>query len=154
LTFVSTSGCTNDPNGVPTCSLGTIPAGGSSTYTIVVTVNSGATGVIPNTVRVSTDTPESNYNNNTAQAQIEVISAQPPTPTPTRQRKEKEEEPATPTPVPPPPPAPTPLPPAPPVSLLPETGVAPVRTAPAWPFVIFPALGLLVGWAIYRGRNK
>jgi uncharacterized repeat protein (TIGR01451 family) len=154
LTFVSTSGCDNDPSGVPTCSLGTIAAGASRTYTIQATVNSGVTGVVPNTARVSTDTPESNYNNNTAQAQIEVVPVQPPTPTPTRKKHEKEEEPATPTPVPPPPPAPTPLPPAPPVSLLPETGVTPVRTAPAWPFVIFPALGLLVGWAIYRGRNR
>jgi hypothetical protein len=79
-----------------------------------------------------------------------------PTATATREQHEEEEEPKTPTPTPPPPPPPTltPLPPAPPVALLPETGVAPVRTAPAWPFIIFPALGLLVGWAIYRGRNR
>ncbi len=51
--LVSTSGCANDPNGVPACTLGTIPAGGSAAYTVDVVVDDstpdGAT--ITNTAR-------------------------------------------------------------------------------------------------------
>ncbi len=38
VSFISTSGCANDPDGVPACTLGTIPAGSSASYTIEVLV--------------------------------------------------------------------------------------------------------------------
>jgi uncharacterized repeat protein (TIGR01451 family) len=66
VTFVSTSGCSDDPNGVPTCSLGTIAAKGSKQYTVTVTVNSGTTGTITNNVSVTSDTTDSDDTNNDA----------------------------------------------------------------------------------------
>ena len=39
LTFVSTSGCAQDPAGVPTCTLPDIPVGQSRSYDITATVN-------------------------------------------------------------------------------------------------------------------
>jgi uncharacterized repeat protein (TIGR01451 family) len=39
LTLISTAGCAEDANGVPTCSLGQIAAGGSAEYTIVAMVD-------------------------------------------------------------------------------------------------------------------
>jgi len=45
VTFVSTAGCAEDPNGVPTCSLGDIAAGGSDSYTITVTVDASTVGI-------------------------------------------------------------------------------------------------------------
>jgi uncharacterized repeat protein (TIGR01451 family) len=64
LTFVSTSGCAGDPNGVPTCSLGNIESGGSASYTVTVTVDSDATGTLVNAVEVTADTPDDNPGNN------------------------------------------------------------------------------------------
>ncbi len=73
VTFVSTSGCGNDPGGVPTCSLGTIAAGDSAQYTITVEVDSDAeAGLITNQVDVASSTPDpvgsgsGEANNNTA----------------------------------------------------------------------------------------
>ena len=67
VTFVSTSGgCAEEPNGVPTCTFGTIPAGGSAQYLVTVTVNSGTSGIITNTVSVSSDTTDPLLSNNTA----------------------------------------------------------------------------------------
>ena len=67
VTFVSTSGCTvQDPNGVPTCSLGTIPANGSATYTVAVDVDLNTLGLITNHVAVVADTPLTNTGNDTA----------------------------------------------------------------------------------------
>jgi uncharacterized repeat protein (TIGR01451 family) len=64
VTFVSTAGCAEDPNGIPTCSLGTISAGGSAQYTVTVTVDSGTTGTITNNVSVTSDTSDPDSNNN------------------------------------------------------------------------------------------
>lgn len=41
LTFDSTTGCAEDPNGVPTCTLGTVPAGQMASYTILATAADG-----------------------------------------------------------------------------------------------------------------
>ncbi len=54
VTFVSSSGCAEDPAGVPTCSLGTINAGSSASYTVTVAVDAGAGGTLSNTVSVAT----------------------------------------------------------------------------------------------------
>jgi uncharacterized repeat protein (TIGR01451 family) len=64
VTFVSTTGCAEDPNGVPTCSLGTIIAGSSDQYAVTVTVDSGTTGTLTNNVSVSSDANDPNTGNN------------------------------------------------------------------------------------------
>ena len=53
VSFVSTTGCDNDPNGVPVCTLGTIAAGTSKAYDIEVQVDPNAGGqIITNSVQV------------------------------------------------------------------------------------------------------
>jgi uncharacterized repeat protein (TIGR01451 family) len=64
VTFVQTSGCNNDPNGVPTCNLGNIPAGGSAQYTIDVSIDAGTSGTITNEVSVTSDTTDPAPGNN------------------------------------------------------------------------------------------
>jgi uncharacterized repeat protein (TIGR01451 family) len=82
LTFVSTSGCTNDPNGAPTCNLGTIASGGSASYTITTTVNLGVLSgtTISNTATVSSDTSDPNSGNNTTSPDtiVTTVFPQPP----------------------------------------------------------------------------
>ncbi len=56
LSFISTSGCAEDPAGVPTCSLGDLANGASSGYSITVQVNEEAMGEIVNTAVVSAST--------------------------------------------------------------------------------------------------
>jgi hypothetical protein len=79
VTFVSTNGCGEDPNGVPTCSLGTIPAGGQAQYTIIVTVNGGASGTITNSASVSSSTVDPNLANNTVTEDTAVNPSVVPT---------------------------------------------------------------------------
>ena len=64
VTLVSTTGCAEDPAGVPTCSLGTIDAAGFAEYTITVTVDPSTTGLITNNASVTTSSEESNPDNN------------------------------------------------------------------------------------------
>jgi uncharacterized repeat protein (TIGR01451 family) len=80
VTFVSTSGCAEDPNGVPTCNLGTITAGGSKQYT--VTVKTSTTGTITNNVSVSSSTTDPTPGNNTASAETTVSDTTVPVPVP------------------------------------------------------------------------
>ncbi len=65
VTFNSTTGCAEDPGGVPTCSLGTIAAGGAASYTIEVLIDSGTLGTISNTASVSSDVFDPDPNDNT-----------------------------------------------------------------------------------------
>jgi len=72
VTFVSASpGCVHSA-GVVTCNLGNIPAGGSVTITIVVTVT--APGTISNTATVTSDTLDPNTANNSDAEPTEVQS--------------------------------------------------------------------------------
>lgn len=64
VTFVSTTGCADDPNGVPTCNLGMIAAGENKQYTVTVTVNTGTSGVITNNVSVTSDATDPTPGNN------------------------------------------------------------------------------------------
>ncbi len=64
VTFVSTSGCGEDPNGGATCSLGTIAANASKQYTITVSVDASASGTLTNTASVSSDVTDPNSGNN------------------------------------------------------------------------------------------
>ncbi|WP_395376210.1 hypothetical protein [Marinicella sp. W31] len=72
VTFVSTTGCTEDPNGVPTCSLGTVAAGGSSSFTVVVSIDAATSGAIDNTASVASSTTDPDTNNNSAVEQTTV----------------------------------------------------------------------------------
>ena len=78
VTFVSSSGCAEDPAGVPSCTVGTIGVGESAQITIEVTVNSGALGTITNLAQVDADTPDPVPGNNTASEDTEVSTPQPP----------------------------------------------------------------------------
>ncbi len=73
----TTTGCGNDPSGAQQpCDLGTIPAGGSKTYRIAVTVNAGTTGSITNRVDVASGTTsDPNLTNNTATTATAVGAA-------------------------------------------------------------------------------
>ena len=53
VTFQETVGCGEDPNGVPVCTLGTIPAGKFKSYQIKVGVDSATLGLILNTATVT-----------------------------------------------------------------------------------------------------
>ncbi|MGA9573594.1 MAG: DUF11 domain-containing protein [Lysobacterales bacterium] len=66
VTLVSTSGCAEDPAGVPDCTLGTIASGGFAEYTVTVMVDSSTTGLITNNVSVTTSSTESSTDNNSA----------------------------------------------------------------------------------------
>lgn len=77
VSFVSTSGCDNDPIGVPDCNLGTIASGGAKQYTLTVTVNSSTPDkTITNAVSVSSDTadPDSANNSTTADTHVQADS--------------------------------------------------------------------------------
>ncbi len=45
-TFVSTSGCAGDPNGLTTCALGSIAASDSASYTVTATIDGSTAGTI------------------------------------------------------------------------------------------------------------
>jgi uncharacterized repeat protein (TIGR01451 family) len=64
--------CTHD-EGIVTCSLGTLLAGSSTDVTITVLVDPGASGLLTNTVVVSSDVPDPNPNNNWADENTTVI---------------------------------------------------------------------------------
>jgi uncharacterized repeat protein (TIGR01451 family) len=73
LTFVSTSGCAEDPNGVPTCSLGTIVNGASKSYTITAFATGEGTLVNGVTVSSSSTDPTPENNMDTADARARVV---------------------------------------------------------------------------------
>lgn len=58
VTLVSTSGCAEDPNGVPTCTLGNIAASGSAAYDITVDIDLLFAGTLDNTATASTTTDD------------------------------------------------------------------------------------------------
>jgi uncharacterized repeat protein (TIGR01451 family) len=66
-----TAGCKNDPNGVPTCELGTIPANGSTSFTIDVMVPPWE-GIITNTVNITSTTDDPDASNNTTLETTEI----------------------------------------------------------------------------------
>ena len=76
LTFVSTNGCTEDTTGVPTCTLGTITAGSSASYTVTVTVDAGTSGsTLTNNVSVTADEEDPDTGNNTVDETTTITSA-------------------------------------------------------------------------------
>lgn len=75
VTFVSSSGCAEDPNGVPTCSLGNMNVNQTVSYQVVVNVNNNASGTITNTASVTATTPDPNTSDNTTDEDTTVESA-------------------------------------------------------------------------------
>lgn len=72
VTFDSTSGCAEDPNGVPTCSLGNLANGESAQYTVTVYVEPAASS-LSNSVAVSASTNDPVTGNNTALEATAVV---------------------------------------------------------------------------------
>jgi uncharacterized repeat protein (TIGR01451 family) len=66
VTLGTSTGCLEDPAGVPTCNLGSIAAGGFAEYTIAVDVDPATRGVITNQVTVSTSATDPNAANDSA----------------------------------------------------------------------------------------
>ncbi len=74
VSFVATSGCAEDPAGVPTCGLGTIPPDGSAQYTITVDVSSGAGGTVINQVEATAAELDLSPGDNVATEETLVIA--------------------------------------------------------------------------------
>lgn len=76
VTLSSTSGCVEDPMGVPTCSLGSIPAGTSKSYQVTVRVDNGASGTLVNEVDVATSStdPTSGDQQDSVATSVESVS--------------------------------------------------------------------------------
>jgi uncharacterized repeat protein (TIGR01451 family) len=64
-TLVSTSGCAEDPIGVPTCSLGNLASGGGASYVVVVEIAPGTSGIITNQASVTSGTADPDPGNDT-----------------------------------------------------------------------------------------
>ena len=73
LTLVSTSGCAEDPNGAPTCTLGTIASGNNASFVLTASVDGGASGVLSNTASVSAAVADNNSGNDSATETTTVI---------------------------------------------------------------------------------
>ena len=74
VTFNSTTGCAEDPNGVPTCTLGTIAAGGMASYTVNVTAPN-ASGQISNSVSVTSGVTDGTTGNNSTTETTDIDPA-------------------------------------------------------------------------------
>jgi uncharacterized repeat protein (TIGR01451 family) len=74
VTFVSSTGCVEDPTGVPTCSLGNITVGGNASYTVTVSVDANTTGTITNNASVSSSTADSNAANDSTSEDTAISS--------------------------------------------------------------------------------
>lgn len=77
LTFVSTSGCSEDPNGVPTCTLGDISSGSSASYTVAAIVALDPPAVIVNSATASSTTTDPSSSNNTGTATVSTSTGIP-----------------------------------------------------------------------------
>lgn len=73
MTFVSSNGCSGDPNGFPACALGDIPAGGNASYTLTVDVDPTASGTVNNSATVSTDTVDPNGANDSVDETTDIV---------------------------------------------------------------------------------
>ncbi|NND98744.1 MAG: DUF11 domain-containing protein, partial [Pirellulaceae bacterium] len=71
-TVISTTGCGEDPDGTPTCSLGDIVAGGSAQFTVQVLLSASSTGNASTTASVISDTLDPGLNNNSTTEQTSI----------------------------------------------------------------------------------
>jgi uncharacterized repeat protein (TIGR01451 family) len=72
ITLVSTSGCAEDPWGVPTCTIASLASGDATDVVIVVDVDPATSGTISNAVWVSSDNPDAVPGNDFAQEDTAV----------------------------------------------------------------------------------
>ncbi len=72
VAFSSTIGCLNDPSGNPICNLGTVGAGATVTFDLIVTVGASTTGTLSYSASVSSTTPDTNPANNSGAASTTV----------------------------------------------------------------------------------
>ncbi len=72
VTFGSTRGCAEDPDGHPVCTLGTIAPGDSARYTIAVQVGSRTLGTLVNQVSVNSQTVEIAPGDESARVEVAV----------------------------------------------------------------------------------
>ncbi|WP_299620499.1 autotransporter domain-containing protein [uncultured Tateyamaria sp.] len=72
LTFVSTSGCAEDPNGVPTCSVGTVTPTATNRFDLTVSVDGDAGANLTTTALVSSDATDLNTANNTGTSSVAI----------------------------------------------------------------------------------
>jgi len=64
VTLISTTGCAEDPSGIPTCLLGTIASGADAQFVIETMVDGGGHGVFTNTAVVASTTYDPDLDNN------------------------------------------------------------------------------------------
>ena len=64
VSFSSTIGCQNDPGGNPTCNLGTVGAGATAIFDLIVDVAASTTGTLNYSASASSTTPDTNPGNN------------------------------------------------------------------------------------------
>ena len=70
LTLVRTSGCAQDPNGVPSCALGSVAAGAQATFTLTATAQGDLGAAVTNSATVSATETDPDSQNNTATATV------------------------------------------------------------------------------------
>lgn len=73
LTPQNTSGCSEDPNGFTTCSLGTISGGRSQGFSVRVASDPQASGLRSITATLSTSSAESNASNNSDSVDVTLV---------------------------------------------------------------------------------
>ncbi len=78
LTLVSTSGCAEDPTGVPTCSLGTITNGQTAQFSITAVVDESPPASITNTASVAADEVDTDPGNSSAAQQTTLQAREIP----------------------------------------------------------------------------
>ena len=74
VALISTSGCAEDPVGIPTCTLGSIPDGGSAAFSVVVSVTAAVPSLLTNIASVTSSIDDTNPDNDTASETTAVIS--------------------------------------------------------------------------------
>lgn len=75
LIFQSTTGCAEDPGGVPICTLGGLAPGGSSSFVVTAVVDQVAGGALSTSVSVVSTTPDPDGSNNSDSWTITVLQA-------------------------------------------------------------------------------
>lgn len=76
FTFVSTDGCLQDPNGTPSCTLGTLTSGSQASFTLTATVQGELGTTLTNTATTRATEIESNTANNSASASVTLSGVQ------------------------------------------------------------------------------
>lgn len=80
-TLVATTGCLEDPNGVPTCTVASVASSGSVDITIVVQTSPSFNGILTNTASVTSAAADENTGNDTDSEET-TVEVRPPVPVP------------------------------------------------------------------------